>query len=236
MPNRTILGLAFALYIAQAAIALASPQTAALCDRAALRAALSHDVPIDVLRAITRVETGRTLDGQFAPWPWAINVEGRGFWFKSEVEAKSYVFNIFKAGKRSFDIGCFQINYRWHGKAFRSIDAMFDPQENADYAARFLKDLYAELGSWTAAAGAYHSRTPDLAAAYSGRFRKMRAELKGDPENRSGSKRSSLGRCGTADPDACWQPCTKHAWVFSSHKWRSRRFYLVQLGAHRAQN
>ncbi|CAD0186561.1 Transglycosylase SLT domain protein [Ruegeria sp. THAF57] len=182
MPNRTILGLAFALCVAQAAIAVASPQTAALCDRAARRAALSHDVPIDVMRAITRVETGRTLDSQIAPWPWTINVEGRGFWFNSEVEAKSYIFNIFKAGKRSFDIGCFQINYRWHGKAFRSIDAMFDPRESADYAARFLKDLYAELGSWTAAAGAYHSRTPDLAAAYSGRFRKMRAELKHDPE------------------------------------------------------
>nr|WP_282120974.1 lytic transglycosylase domain-containing protein [Ruegeria atlantica] len=152
-------------------------QTARTCDRAAQRAAQSEGVPMDVMRAIARVETGRTADGALQPWPWTINVEGKGIWFTSEFEAKSYVFEIFKAGKRSFDIGCFQINYRWHGKAFRSIDAMFDPDENATYAARFLKDLYTELGSWNAAAGAYHSRTPALANAYVARFQTVLAQL-----------------------------------------------------------
>nr|WP_234998943.1 transglycosylase SLT domain-containing protein [Ruegeria sp. AU67] len=118
-----------------------STQTAHICDNAAQ----SEGVPLDVMRAIARVETGRTADGALQPWPWTINVEGKGIWFTSEFEAKSYVFEIFKAGKRSFDIGCFQINYRWHGEAFRSIDAMFDPDENAKYAARFLKDLYTEF-------------------------------------------------------------------------------------------
>ncbi|NOD65488.1 transglycosylase SLT domain-containing protein [Ruegeria sp. HKCCD6109] len=153
--------------------------TGDLCDQAARRAALSEGVPLDVLRAISRVETGRTLDGQFLPWPWTINVEGKGYWFPSESEAKTYVFKIFKAGARSFDVGCFQINYRWHGKGFRSLDAMFDPVENATYAARFLKDLYAELGSWPAAAGAYHSRTDSLAKAYTKRFQTVLHRLDG---------------------------------------------------------
>ncbi len=182
MPYRTLIGLIAALLVAQSAASWPDVSTAGLCDRAAQRAALSHGVPLDVLRAISRVETGRALDGQLAPWPWTINVEGKGFWFDSEQEAKSYVFGVFKAGKRSFDIGCFQINYRWHGKAFRSIDAMFKPEENADYAARFLKELHAELGSWTAAAGAYHSRTPDLARAYSGRFQNVLERLQQNPE------------------------------------------------------
>ncbi|GAA6158957.1 transglycosylase SLT domain-containing protein [Ruegeria sp. HU-ET01832] len=178
MPHRTISGLlALALCVGQQALAIPNLRTADICDRAAQRAATSEGVPLEVLHAITRVETGRAIDGRLSPWPWAINVEGKGFWFKSEFEAKSYVFNIFKAGKRSFDIGCFQINYRWHGKAFRSIDAMFDPDENATYAARFLKDHYAELGSWTAAAGAYHSRTPHLAQTYSDRFQRVLAQL-----------------------------------------------------------
>ncbi|KIC46299.1 tail length tape measure protein [Ruegeria sp. ANG-S4] len=150
------------------------------CDRAAQRAAQSEDVPINVLKAISRVETGRRHKGRIEPWPWTINVEGQGYWFATEREAKSYVFNIFKAGRRSFDIGCFQINYRWHGKAFRSIDAMFDPDENARYAAGFLRKLHAELGSWQAAAGAYHSRTPDLAHAYQERFQAVLADL-GEP-------------------------------------------------------
>ncbi|EEE39197.1 transglycosylase, Slt family [Rhodobacteraceae bacterium KLH11] len=151
--------------------------TAAICDRAAQRAARAEGVPLDVLRAITRVETGRSLDGALQPWPWTVNREGQGYWFASAVEAKSYVFDIFKSGVRSFDVGCFQINYRWHGTAFRSIDAMFDPDENATYAARFLAELYAEFGSWPAAAGAYHSRTQHHATAYSDRFQTILAQL-----------------------------------------------------------
>ncbi|WP_420585361.1 lytic transglycosylase domain-containing protein [Ruegeria sp.] len=178
MPHRLFLGLSFlALFVAQQGFAMSDARVAGLCDNAARRAALSEGVPLDVMRAIARVETGRVRDGLLEPWPWTINVEGQGFWFTSEYEAKTYVFNIFKAGKRSFDIGCFQINYRWHGKAFRSIDAMFDPDENATYAAQFLNDLYAELGSWPAAVGAYHSRTPSLAKAYSGRFQTVLAQL-----------------------------------------------------------
>ncbi len=175
MPIQNLL-IAALMFFAQDADAAA---TTALCDRAAQRAALAEDVPLDVLKAIARVETGRTLDGVLEPWPWTVNREGQGYWFASEVEAKSYVFDIFKSGVRSFDVGCFQINYRWHGKAFRSIDAMFDPDENAVYAARFLAQLYAELGSWPAAAGAYHSRTQHLAASYSDRFQTVLAQLDG---------------------------------------------------------
>lgn len=183
MPHRDIRIFLFLaqLLVAQAGFAMPDARTGTLCDQAAHRAALSEDVPLDILRAISRVETGRTREGRLEPWPWTINVEGQGYWFNSEAEAKSYVFNIFKAGARSFDVGCFQINYRWHGKAFRSIDAMFDPDENATYAARFLKELHTELGSWPAAAGAYHSRTQTLAKAYSGRFETALAQLDGAP-------------------------------------------------------
>ncbi|MCV2887455.1 transglycosylase SLT domain-containing protein [Ruegeria sp. XHP0148] len=144
---------------------------------AARRAARAHDVPLDVMRAITRVETGRNSGGALEPWPWTVNMEGVGHWFPSQTAAQTYVFERFKSGARSFDVGCFQINYRWHSQAFRSIDEMFDPEINADYAARFLKDLYGELGSWNAAAGAFHSRTPSLADAYAARFEKTRIRM-----------------------------------------------------------
>lgn len=178
MPN---LRLLFVLLVLPLPVAAAPARMSGICDQAAYRAAQAEGIPLEVLRAITRVETGRVRDGRLAPWPWAVNVEGQGYWFGSEAEAKAHVFNIFHAGTRSFDVGCFQINYRWHGKAFRSIDAMFDPDENAGYAARFLKQLYTELGSWPAAAGAYHSRTPDLAKAYSGRFQTVLAQLDDAP-------------------------------------------------------
>ena len=33
------------------------------------------------------------------------------------------------------------INHYFHGRHFRSVEAMFDPHENVDYAARFLREL-----------------------------------------------------------------------------------------------
>ncbi len=179
MPKPFLPAMFLLVQLLNASAATAMSEVGALCDRAAQRAALAEGVPLDVLRAITRVETGRTRGGVFEPWPWTVNLEGKGYWFASEAEAKSYVFNVFKDGARSFDVGCFQINYRWHGKAFRSIDAMFDPDENATYAARFLNQLYVELGSWPAAAGAYHSRTQSLAQAYTDRFQTILARLEG---------------------------------------------------------
>ena len=168
------------LSVPATAVAAASPaRTALLCDEAAQLAARENDVPLDVLMAVTRTETGRGTTAGLRPWPWTVNMEGAGRWFASEDEARAYVFNHFKAGARSFDVGCFQINYKWHGAAFRSIDDMFDPVLNAHYAAKFLSDLHAELGDWSKAAGAYHSRTPGFADAYAARFDKIRNDLAG---------------------------------------------------------
>ena len=158
-----------------AAPALADP--ALICDRAADKIAQETGVPLDVLRAITRTETGRTNAGSLKPWPWTVNMEGQGIWFDTEAQARTYVFRHFKDGARSFDIGCFQINYRWHGHAFGSIEDMFDPVQNARYAARFLRELHTELGDWTRAAGAYHSRTHKFAEKYLRRYAEVKAAL-----------------------------------------------------------
>ena len=165
------------LLIASAGTGRADP--AAICDRAAARASAESGVPLDVLLAITRTETGRKAEGRIAPWPWTVNMEGAGHWFGSEDEAKAFAFKEFKRGARSFDVGCFQINYRWHHQAFRSLEHMFEPQANADYAARFLADLHAELGDWSRAAGAYHSRTQHFAERYRQRFDRFRTAVSG---------------------------------------------------------
>ena len=150
-----------------------------ICDQAAHFAARKTGVPLAVLQAITRTETGRKSDGRFTPWPWTVNMEGKGVWFDTLDEARAYVFRHFKRGARSFDVGCFQINYRWHHKAFTSIDEMFEPEANAVYAAEFLRSLYEETGNWTDAAGAYHSRTPKHADRYKAIFEKHRRNAPG---------------------------------------------------------
>ena len=149
------------LVLPQMASAAADP--ADQCDQAAARASQDSGVPIDILLAITRVETGRS-DGQ--PWPWTINADGAGNWYATKGEAVAAATGHGNDGTGTFDVGCFQLNIKWHGDGFASLDDMFDPERNAAYAAQFLATLYQQSGDWAAAVSAYHSRTPDLAEAY----------------------------------------------------------------------
>jgi hypothetical protein len=168
-------GLAFALILSPNMVnARNAPE---VCDAAARYAASQTGVPLSVLLAITRTETGRKHGGKFAPWPWTVNMEGAGKWFDDVDQALAYVERHHSAGARSFDVGCFQLNYKWHGQHFSSIPDMFDPRENALYAASFLRDLYGEMGDWEKAAGAYHSRTKKYAHRYKKRFRSLRAQF-----------------------------------------------------------
>lgn len=140
------------------------------CFEAAAIAARESGVPENVLIAIAKTETGRTRNGQFTPWPWTINAGGKGQWFDTKAELLDAALKHLATGKTLFDLGCFQINYRWHQENFVSLDAMIDPVENARYAAKFLRSLHGEFGDWTLAAGAYHSRTQSLAEAYRAKF------------------------------------------------------------------
>lgn len=175
-----VLGLVFGASFGAQASALSAADGAQICDDAARLAARETGVPVDVLRAITRTETGRGRAAQ--PWPWTVNMQGTGLWFETEAKARAYVFKHFQSGARSFDIGCFQINYKWHSQAFRSIEDMFDPAINAIYAARFLTTLYEKQGDWHNAVGAYHSKTPEHATRYKARYSEILARLNGGPQ------------------------------------------------------
>lgn len=157
----------------------AASDASSLCEDAAALASSETGVPLAVLSAVSLTETGRKRGGAFRPWPWTVNMEGRGAWFDTQGEALGYVNGEFRRGARSFDVGCFQINYKWHGANFASISQMFEPTANARYAARLLRSLRAELGSWSAAAGAYHSRTPQFANRYRDRFDRIYAGISG---------------------------------------------------------
>lgn len=187
MPNHWLSAVFLALSGVFAGISAAASESKAaissICEQVAEEASRQSGVPVSVLKAISLTETGRRLDGKLKPWPWTVNMEGAGHWFDTLDEARAFVFKEFKRGARSFDVGCFQINYKWHNQAFSSIDEMFDPVANALYAAKFLSELYAEKGSWEGAAGAYHSRTKEYAERYSARFAELRQRYQtGEPE------------------------------------------------------
>ena len=165
----------FVLAVFAAPPVMAEP---ALCDAAARDAARETGVPVELLLTLTRVETGRGgVDGAPEPWPWTLNMGGDGSWHDSPAAALSAAQRAIAAGSRNVDIGCFQINYRWHGHSFPSLEAMMDPRGNALYAAHFLGDLYGEFGNWIEAVGVFHSRNPVHSARYLARFHEIRAAL-----------------------------------------------------------
>lgn len=149
-----------------------------LCETAAAEAAELLGVPFDVLIAVSVVETGR--DNR--PWPWTVNIEGQGHWLDTTTDAEAMVQTALDTGLTNIDLGCFQLNYRWHAEAFASIRDMLDPFRNATYAAAYLAEQYGETGDWPSAAAAYHSATPEHAERYRARFEETWAALAGDPD------------------------------------------------------
>lgn len=167
---------------AMALAARAGPVGANVCDDAARDASERSGVPLDVLRAITRAETAKGKAR--APWPWTINANGRGRWFDTRRGARQFALSQVRGGTTNIDLGCFQINYRWHGRSFETLSDMLDPTANALYAATFLKSLYREFGNWEDAAGAFHSRTPARNAIYRARVANIRRKLKPEAQPR----------------------------------------------------
>ena len=151
------------------------------CIVAAQFASDRTGVPLPILVAVTLTETGRRNKNGFLPWPWSINQAGKTHWFETQQEAVSFAEDQLDLGLQNFDVGCFQINHRWHSKGFRSTFDMFDPDRNALYAAEFLEKLYTENNDWSLAAAAYHSRTPAEAARYRTKFDAILAGLSDSP-------------------------------------------------------
>lgn len=148
-----------------------------ICDRASVAAAKRSKVPLRILKAVARTESGITQHNVFRPWPWTVNIGGAGAYLRSKSEALNHITSHLRAGRTNIDIGCFQVNYRWHGEHFSSPQEMLDPHVNAQYAADFLSNLFDEFGDWERAAGAYHSRNAINSDAYLKKFRPILTAL-----------------------------------------------------------
>jgi hypothetical protein len=164
--------LAFCLTFSSS-LAQASP--AALCEDAARYASQSTGVPLSVLRAVALAETGQTKfdKSNYSAWPWTVQSGNMGHWFDNENAAVQFVQTLMAEQRTNIDIGCFQLNMRWHGQAFQSLNDMFSPRNNALYAAQFLQKLYSQTGEWRAAVGRYHSSDGDRAEAYVLRLKRL---------------------------------------------------------------
>lgn len=137
----------------------------------AVAAAQQHQAtPPGLLAVIAKVESGRsTSSGTLEPWPWTVDADGQGIFFATKDQAVAWSRQALDSGTVTFlDVGCMQVDLRMHPNAFRDLDEAFDPVANAEYGARYLRQLHDGVagGNWFTAIGMYHSQTPELAALY----------------------------------------------------------------------
>lgn len=130
---------------------------------------IARDLPSGLLLAIAETESGRSLSGEFGPWPWTLNIDGEGLYFDSRASALSAAETALDTGEGNVDLGCMQISETWHGWAFDGLEDMINPLENAGYAASFLMTLHATHGNWRDAIAHYHSGNPARGFAYTKR-------------------------------------------------------------------
>lgn len=166
-------GLTAGLCLIWAQNVLASPnqaleKEAKTCDSAIQLQELRLRIPTGLLSAISRAESGRwnASDAAIVAWPWTVTTGGKGHFLPNRADAVAYVKSLQADGVENIDIGCMQINLKYHPDAFVSIEHGFDPHANAAYAAEFLSERFKVSKSWIRAAGDYHSTTPDLNRAY----------------------------------------------------------------------
>lgn len=124
-----------------------------VCEREILKAAERHNVPAGILYAVGLTETG--VKGSLQPY--ALNIGGKAVFAKSRAEAVRLAEEAAQKGVTLVDLGCMQINRRWHGQEFAGLSDMLDPARNVDYAARFLSDLHRRHEGWTMAVARYHA-------------------------------------------------------------------------------
>lgn len=123
------------------------------CEGAISAAATKYGVPEGILYSVGLTETGRK--GSLAPY--AMNVEGKAYYF-DDLDAALEAFERARTGGvKLIDVGCMQINQHFHGEHFTSVEAMFDPRLNVEYAARFLSNLHNRHETWTMAVARYHA-------------------------------------------------------------------------------
>ncbi len=120
--------------------------------------AAAERVPAESLYSLAMAESTRSTAWGAKPWPWTINVAGRGYHYDTREEAFAALLGFMQRWPlKNIDVGLAQVNLGWNGHFFATYRDAFDPYTNLRAAARILRACYdARPGSWLQAAGCYH--------------------------------------------------------------------------------
>lgn len=116
------------------------------------------EVPEIVLEAVCSVESNFRCN--------VLNVGGKSISFESKDLAIKFLKKLIQHGVTNVDVGCMQINVRWHGNNIQSPEQLFDEKTALRYGAKLLKTLSLEKGGWLQGILFYHSGDPKAQSRY----------------------------------------------------------------------
>jgi len=124
-------------------------------------------VPAESLYSLALTESALRLSFGERPWPWTLNVAGKGYRYATREDAWQALLKfVHTVPLKRIDVGIAQVNLGWNGHLFPSFYDAFEPYTNLRVAARILRTCYdARPGSWITAAGCYHHPAGGKAAA-----------------------------------------------------------------------
>jgi len=129
------------------------------------RALQVANVPSEVLYAIGLQESGTTLGGArgFAPWPWVLNVNDQGRYFRTREQAEAALAQEVARGNRRVAVGMLQVHLRWNGARVSDPLTLLDPSVNLRVAADVLADCGRRFADTFGKLACYYSGAVDAA-------------------------------------------------------------------------
>ncbi|MGM8229149.1 hypothetical protein ACSV5M_21410 [Cellvibrio sp. ARAG 10.3] len=124
--------------------------------------AAKHQVPADVLFAVCLQESGKRWQDKHLPWPWTLNIAGKGAYYDTPADAQRQLLQVINGGSCRVDIGLCQVHWCAHKKNFTAPVQLLNPYINLAYAAKLIRSEYdytQRKGNpdWWVAVGRYHS-------------------------------------------------------------------------------
>jgi len=113
-------------------------------------------IPSELFYAIALTESGKDFKDKRVPWPWTLNICGKGIYLDNKEEA-IYFLGLAIEAECSVDVGLMQIHWQTHHKKFKSYSQALEPFINMRAGATILLNQYKKSGDWYIATGKYHS-------------------------------------------------------------------------------
>jgi hypothetical protein len=118
----------------------------------------TYEIPEHLMQAIAMVESQKS--------PYAIFAGGSSTFLKRRSDAIAHVEKMRKKGVQIINVGCMQIDLQTHLRNIGSIEKALTPYYNIQFAAKLLRKLYKQHGSWEKAVRYYHSSSSTYNIAY----------------------------------------------------------------------